>query len=822
MAFWRRHTFVWSSITLALSSYTAAYARDDFDLRVLESNSPLENTKTLEDFLNNNGLSAGDYLTSVMWGQDFLQKKNIKYVLSADKEKLIPQLSKAELRELGVKVDSLSSFNQLADEAIVGDIADYIDGAKYDFQPESQTLWLRIPQLYRDSQAADDVPPKYWDDGSTAAWVSYFASGSRQQNDGENQSSSWLNVNSGINLGAWRLRNNSTYSDSDWDTISTTLARDIKALRSQLEVGQTFTNGDLFDSVQMTGVKLETDNNMLPNNQQGFAPVVRGIANSDAEVTIKQNGYTIYQTWVSAGPFEIRDLSQVTAGSDLEVHVKEANGQEHSFIQASSSVPLLQREGALKYSLALGKYRDSDNGMEPQFGQATSQYGLPYGITAYGGVLAASMYQSGVLGTGADLGRIGSLSVDVTMAKAQFNDGRNDATGLSWRMQYAKEFPSTDTTVTLASYRYSTSDFYTFQEALDQRDTPDDDDIYSYRQTNNRRSRLQLNLSQSVGSMGSVYINGYQQDYWDLPGHERSLSMGFSSNWRDITWSVNYTLTKTPYSDSDQQASLTLNIPLSRWLPSSWATYNVNSSKRGNTTHQVGIGGTALADNNLSYSLQQSYTDNNVGYGASMTGRYRNSMGEYGVGYSYDKNSSQWNYNAQGAIVAHPHGITLGQSVQDAFAVVHIKDGANVKVQNAQGVYTDYWGNAIVPNLTNYRHNSVTVNTQGHQNLDISDASKDVIPTKGAVVVVDYDARKGVRALLSLKRGNRWVPFGALMSVDNTTAIVGDSGEVYVTGIQESVPFKVQWGNAPDEQCSGVIVVKGQDTGIYKAVVDCN
>lgn len=64
-------------------------------------------------------------------------------------------------------------------------------------------------------------------------------------------------------------------------------------------------------------------------------------------------------------------------------------------------------------------------------------------------------------------------------------------------------------------------------------------------------------------------------------------------------------------------------------------------------------------------------------------------------------------------MVAHAHGVTLGQSVQDSFAIVHINEGANVKVQNAQGVYTDYWGNAIVPNMTNYRHNAITVNTQG-------------------------------------------------------------------------------------------------------------
>lgn len=77
----------------------------------------------------------------------------------------------------------------------------------------------------------------------------------------------------------------------------------------------------------MTGIKLETDTSMLPDSEQGFAPVVRGIANSDAQVVIKQNGYVIYQTWVSAGPFEIKDLSQVTAGPIWKSPSKKPTGK---------------------------------------------------------------------------------------------------------------------------------------------------------------------------------------------------------------------------------------------------------------------------------------------------------------------------------------------------------------------------------------------------------------------------------------------------------------------------------------------------------------
>lgn len=816
--------FALNTLTFAiLIASGSVCAEDYFNLSALETGTPLENTGALEAYLRHNGLSPGRYLTSIVWDQERIDKRNLNYLLSKDNSKLIPQFTKAELRELGVKVDTVPSFNHVNEDTLLGDISEYIADARYDFSPETQVLQLRIPQIYRDHTVSGESNPALWDDGIPALWTSYYISGSHQQSNDQRNTSNWASLNSGMNIGPWRVRNASNWgNDNGWQSISTTLERDIKSLRSQLQVGQTYTNGELFDSVQMTGIKLETDTSMQPSGLQGFAPVVRGIANSDAKVTIKQNGYTIYQTNVSPGPFEIRDLTQVTAGADLDVTVTEADGTERRFIQASSSVPIMQREGALKYSLAAGKYRDVDSGEEPGFGQSTLIYGLPYGITVYGGLQGASMYRAGVVGIGADLRHFGSLSMDWTAAKTGFDNGRADTKGQSWRAQYAKDFPLTNTTVTLASYRYSTAGFYTFQEALDQRNNTYDDSIYSYRDSYNRRSRLQLNISQSLHSWGSIYANAYQQDYWGMDGHERSVSLGYSSSWQGVNWSLNYSLTQTPSTDNDRQFSVSINVPLSRWLANAWGTYNLTSSKNGNSAHQVGVSGTLLDDNNLNYNLQQTYTDNNVGYGAYLSSRYRSSVGEFSTNYSYQKNSKQWGYSAQGSVVAHSHGVTLGQSIQDAFAVVHITDGDNVKIQNSRGVYTDAWGNAIVPTLTHYRRNTITVNTQGRDDIDIQDASLDVTPTKGAVVKADFTARSGKRALLMLKHGQSVVPFGAMLSMDGTTSIVGDGGEVYVTGLKGTQRVEAQWGNTAQTKCSGsVSVPENVGEGIFTATVNC-
>ncbi len=346
--------------------------------------------------------------------------------------------------------------------------------------------------------------------------------------------------------------------------------------------------------------------------------------------------------------------------------------------------------------------------------------------------------------------------------------------------------------------------------------------MYSYRNAYNRRSRLQLNVSQSLNGWGSVYANAWQQNYWGMSGRERSVSLGYSSSWHGANWSVNYSLTKTPSTRDDRQFSLSLNIPLSRFLPEAWATYNLTSSKTGTATHQVGINGSLLEDNNLTYNLQQNYTRDNVGNGAYLSSRYRASMGDFSTSYSYQKNSKQWGYSAQGSVVGHSHGVTLGRSVQDAFAVVHITDGDNVKVESAQGIYTDAWGNAIVPTLTPYRRNTVTVNTHGRDDMDIQDAAVDTIPTRGAVVAADFSARAGKRALLTLTHHHGVVPFGAVLSMEGMTAIVGEGGEVYVTGLKGTQAFTVQWGDTPEARCAGrVSVPQKMDTALLMTSVSC-
>ncbi len=115
-------------------------------------------------------------------------------------------------------------------------------------------------------------------------------------------------------------------------------------MKSDITVGQSSSPADVFDSVPYTGVELKSDNDMLPDSEKGYAPIIRGTAHSNALVMVRQNGYVIYQNTVAPGAFEINDLYPTGSSGDLQVTVKETDGSESHFVVPFASVPVLQRE----------------------------------------------------------------------------------------------------------------------------------------------------------------------------------------------------------------------------------------------------------------------------------------------------------------------------------------------------------------------------------------------------------------------------------------------------------------------------------------------
>jgi outer membrane usher protein len=809
-------------------------AREFFDPAFLEIGSASQRNADLSVFEDGNTQAAGLYRVDVYLNKEMVDTKDIQFQLTKGidgKESLQPCLNQDALRLLGVRVDAFPAITTSAAEACIN-LAQAIPQASATFRFNQQRLDLSIPQIAINKQARDYISPEKWDNGIPALIANYNFSGANERarnNNSRDSDTYYLNLRSGINLGAWRLRNYSTWNrdaegQQHWDSINTFVQRDITSLKSRLTLGDSTTPSDVFDSVPFRGGQLASDDDMLPDSMKGYSPVVQGIARSNAQVTIRQNGYVIYQSYVAPGAFEIKDLYPTSGSGDLNVTIKEADGSERNFVVPFASVPVLQREGRFKYSITSGQYRSSNGDVDSTpFSQAVGIYGLPWGATLYGGLQGASKYQSVAAGLGQNMGALGALSADVTQAWARPQDSGKES-GQSWRLRYGKSFVETGTNFTLASYRYSTRGFYTLQEAMETY-TSDQNNFQSH-----KKNRAELTLSQTLWEKaGSLSLSVMSEEYWNDNQRNQSANIGYNNNWEDISYGVNYSYSKNGYDSSgnrinytDHIVSVNVSVPLSRWLPNSYASYNVSSSRHGNTTQNVGLNGTMLENNNLSYNISQGYTSQGQGANGSAGIDYRGGQGEINIGYGYDRDQQRINYGLQGGLLIHENGLTLSQPLGDTIALVKAPGAKNVRVMNETGIETDWRGYAVVPYLTVYHRNIVSLDTTTlADNVDLALSSQAVIPTRGAVGRAEFKADIGQRVLLTLlMKDNEPVPFGAtvtnMVNTTNSASFVGDGGEVYMSGLADTGKLNVKWGNQVSQSCqvNYSLKIKEENTGI--------
>ncbi|PNM21268.1 fimbrial biogenesis outer membrane usher protein [Yersinia enterocolitica] len=813
-------------LALGLTALSApAWAEDYFNPSSLEIKDASYAAIDLSIFSQSGAQLPGTYRVDIYLNGQQIETRDVTFI--EDNGSLLAEITPQQLADLGVKVAAFPALQQQPADVPVTQLGEFIPAASSSFDFNKQRLDVSIPQAALNSQARGYIDPKQWDQGIPALMVNYNLSGANRWQDNRPGSNSnhFLNLRSGLNWGPWRLRNYSTYSQSSngepqWNNLTNTLQRDIHAIKGQLTLGDSYTPGDILSGVPFRGAQLASDDSMLPDSLRGFAPLVRGIADSNAQVTIRQNNNVIYQTYVPPGAFEINDLFPTSSSGDLEVTIKETDGRERSFKQAFSSAPIMQREGSLKYALSAGQYRGGGNGSPtPNFAQTSLAYGMPYGFTLYNGLLISSDYQAGALGVGIGLGSMGSVSADVTQAKTTFSD-QTTRQGQSYRLQYAKSITATGTNFSLGSHRYSTEGFYDFSEANQLSDVGS---IHSLGRNNNKRSRTQLHISQSLNDFGSLYLSAYQQDYWQRKGYERNATLGYNISLSGISYSLNYSYSQTPgQQQNDQRASLSVNIPLGRH---NWANYSINTSKGGATSQQLGLSGSALADDNLSYNLQQSRSNHGGGNSGSLSSSYSGAYGQMNAGYSFGSNSRQLNYGLSGGVLAHPYGVTLSQSQSDTLVLVRAPGASGVGVSSGRGVKTDWRGYAVVPYASAYRQNNVALDTQSMgDNIDMDITSQNVVPTRGAVVLANFQPRLGSRVLINLSYQGKPVPFGAMASLQDdgadsaNSSIVGDGGQVYLSGVPDNGNLLVQWGNQEKQQCQVKFTLPAAETDANSAV----
>ncbi|HBM2987490.1 TPA: fimbrial biogenesis outer membrane usher protein [Klebsiella aerogenes] len=816
--------FFFFQISIIALFVNNAIARDYFDPGLLAIGQDSVTPVDLSQFEKPGAIAPGIYNLNVFINNDEYGYRDIEIVTSNTGEPA-PVITPGLLRELHVNIDSISNFRSLSDSEKITDLGSLIPKATVKVDLKDLALRIRVPQARMDVTAAGAVNPNLLDIGIPGLIFNYNINTNRMWNKSTSPSSNLFSgINGGLNLGAWRLRSNYIYSRNEGGKYhysnsyftGTHIKKTLIPFRTELSIGEVNTSSDVFDTFPAKAVMLSSLEQMKPYSLRGFAPVVSGNAETNARVTVLQNDNIVYQTYVSPGPFVIKDLYQAAIGADLTVMIHEADGRIRTQKIAYSSLPNMLRQGAYKYQLVAGEYNNHNrlHTDSSPFLQGTLTYGLPMNTTIYGGILASDKYYSGVLGFGVSMGKFGALSADITQSYLSETADTKSLTGQSYRLRYSKSIMETGTSVDLTAYRYSTKNYYNFMDYNRREYLPVSEENPWI--PKRRRSSFQTRISQDFHDFGMFSLAASRDDYWGSTMINNNLSASYNLTLKKINYGISYSIDRIKSNNSwpeNRNIYVNVQIPFNLFsrdtANSAYATYMVSKDNHGKVQQQASYNGT-LFDSRLSYSAQQSWSNgNNEPSTSGLNFSYQGSKGLGSLGYSQNSEWRSLNVGLNGGLIAHSGGVTFSQTLGSSVALVHAPEATNTRVINGN-VNTDSSGYAVVPYLSDFQKNTITLDpTTLPENVDVHKNTINVYPVKDSIVRAEFKTRAGYQAIFTIRdQYGKYIPFGATVSVlkdtssDSSMFIVGDKGQAYISGLSMTGTLLIRWGNNAIQSCN--------------------
>lgn len=797
------------SVALALGGMASAWASVsapsiEFNTDVLD----VEDKKNidLDQFSRAGYIMPGVYSLALKVNDDSLPDISVPYYApESDPNDSVPCLSPEVVDQLGFTADAHKKLTWWHNAQCLDPAS--LPGVQLRGDLATSSLYVSIPQAYLEYTAPNWDPPSRWDEGIPAFILDYNFNGYTNRPHSRGYNTYALNGNgvTGVNLGAWRFRadwqgrlNHATGSgdpvNTDFQWSRFYAYRALPALAAKLVVGEDYLVSSMFDSFRFIGASLHSDLNMLPPNLRGYAPEITGIAQSNATVTIRQQGRVIYSEQVAPGPFRIQNLSDAISGK-LDVTVEEQDGTTQEFQVDTANLPYLTRPGQMQYKLALGqpssidRHREGDNFVTGEF-----SWGINNGWSLFGGSLNSKNYNAVSVGIGRDLLAFGALSFDITQAFSRL-PGQGTINGGSYRLSYAKRFDAIDSQIQFAGYRFSERDFMSMSEFLQAAKTGE--------RYGGSKELYTISLSKNFRDWGlSLFLNYNHQTYWDRPDNDYySLSM---SKYFDIgsikNVSVNLSANRNMYRGvKDDSFFLSTSFPLSnganvsyalnesRYDTTQRATYSNRVDDR--TTYQLGVGSNRRGGSGSAFVTHQ-------GDVARLTANASYMQNQY----------TAFGLSASGGMTVTGEGAGFHRmnTMGGTRLLVDTEGVAKVPIRGfGAPVESNMFGKAIVGDMSSYYRSKAQIDLNAlPADVDAQQSVVQATLTEGAVGYRQFEVVSGVKAMTVLRLADgSYPPFGAQIvnSKGQSTGIVGEAGNAYISGIRENEIMTVQWGE--DKRC---------------------
>lgn len=818
-------------VSIFISQAATAQQNDD----VIFNSEFMRSAIDVSAYSQGNPVASGNYTVDLYVNEKWKGHVNVEFAKDSLQSAIARPCFNIKLISMaGIDLDKISPeiLQRLKSDGACVRTEDIYPDLVANFDVATQRINVQSPQIYLQRHARGYVSPELWDNGITAAMLQYDYNVYHSDMSGSDSlSTQYLGLRGGINWDVWRLRYRGAFNWNEgkgwgYDNANTYLERAIVPLRSKLVVGESSTDGQVFDSVGFRGVLMASDDRMYMDSQRGYAPIINGIANTNALVRISQRGMRIYETTVPPGPFMIDDLYPTGTGGDLLVTIKEADGSERSFTVTYASIAELLRPGTTRYTLMGGRYHNSSVDENPNMVMGTLRHGFSNLITGYSGILGAEDYQS-VAGGVALNTSIGAISTDITHARSTLRDDIKRE-GQSIRFSFAKILPVVNTNVTLASYRYSSSGYYSIDDVMMLRNGQQRN--YSwFNDTINRKNRLQISATQTINdTWGSFNLSASTQDYWNRSGQDTEYQFGYTNTFKLFNLNINGSRTRDLVKDKwDNKIAIGISLPLGESGRSAYlnSTYIQERDHQG---IQNSIAGTTGDNRQFTYSAfgnVDHYKQNGTKTTGGLSGNWTSPWSSIGVNVSTGNGYQQYGMNLSGGVVAWQNGVVLAPVMGDTMAIIEADDAAGARITNNNSLSLNRYGKAAVPYLTPYRQNTIELDPKGLSNdISLDVTSQNIVPTAGAVVLMKYKTDVGHSMLLTLSHPSEELPFGSAIMDENNRSVgyVTQGGQAFVRVKNETGKLHVKWGDHGQQTCSFIYVLPAKSAGTGAGLPQAN
>jgi outer membrane usher protein len=781
----------------------------------------------LSHFQTENYINSGIYRTSL-----FLNGQNIGDI-DTKFDHLDGSLSAVLCidDELINKINFTSDFLENIQKKECLLINDISKDAYYVFNKEILKLDLFIPQQFIQEYPKGYIDSNLFNKGVTSSFIGY----NFNYNKENNSESKYLGLSGGLNLSDWYFRHIGNFEAHSRDfhqynSSQNVLYKDINRLNSRLSLGQFNTQNYNIDSIPILGIQISSDAEMLPWSQRSYAPIIENVAYTNALINIYQNGQKIYEKNVPTGPFKISDLVTYADG-DILLEINETGDEKRIFsIPFQNSFNLLKK-GRLNYNTAIGQYYFKNKNSNDYIFQSNINYGLFNNITGILGLNITDRFYSLLLGSSIST-TIGGFNLQLENQKVNHLNQYNDAQKIN--INYKYNWIENNLSLT-TNYEYNTEKYINLSNFIYEK---------NYKNTTNQNLNYEYSygIKEAFGfylTKGFKYLNfgnfniGYRKNiYWYDNENTYQYYLNHSNSYKKINY--NFNITKTNYTNNiykdDLNLYLSINIPL-QWNNKYLFINNSAQNTKDQTTLNSRISGNLGSHNEINFGLgiqQNFYNSENQ---ESITGyiNYHLPQTSLSSTINYNNNTSQYSLSTNGAIVAHPYGISLVGYIPETYTIIHAKNAKGTKVQNAWGVQIDRFGNAIYPFNTPYTFNTISLDPSDlSTNINLTINQTQVIPKKYSAQIALFETQKFSNILFNI-HSLKSPPIGSQL-YDTHNKVIGFLSPTQQIIIENenalNYSTKLIWGNHDNEFCIiepiNILTIKKVKTEFFNIIdVEC-